>query len=127
MNQPVTSLLPVLRLAPQPVTVVDNRVISPERYALRHEGLVTQLIISAPLPELRLVTPVVRKVTSPPSAPRAPLLAVPVLLEVAVVVNATDAASPATSYVTSSLLTACNRYLIQRTDMLSGSNVPRVR
>lgn len=54
-------------------------------------------MISALLPELRLVTPVDKRVTLLPSAPRVPLLAVLVVPEVPVVVNATDAASPVTS------------------------------
>lgn len=58
-----------------------------------------KLTISALPPRLSLVTLVDRRDTSPLPAPLDPLLAVPVSVELPVVVveNATDAASPVTS------------------------------
>jgi hypothetical protein len=58
-----------------------------------------QLTISALPPRLSLVTPVDRRDTLPLPAPLDPLLAVPVSVELPVVVveNVTDAASPVTS------------------------------
>lgn len=67
------------------------------RGKLSQSAWATQLIVSAPLPRLSLVTPVDRRDTLPLPALLDPLLAVPVSVVVPVAENATSAASPVTS------------------------------